>query len=80
MIIIFNVRAKYTAIGRKEMLFFLYLAIGLIVSSLIVDCGVSPPSSTSYAYFVAVQIGFLVLFAFVYYIMDSMFPILGRWY
>lgn len=57
LIIIFNVRAKYTAIGRKEMLFFLYLAIGLIVSSLIVDCGVSPPSSTSYAYFVAVQIG-----------------------
>ncbi|EMG45487.1 CHS7 Chitin synthase export chaperone [Candida maltosa Xu316] len=57
LIIIFNVRSKYTAIGRKEMLFFLYLLIGLIVSSLIVDCGVSPPSSLSYAYFVAVQIG-----------------------
>ncbi|RCK60688.1 Chitin synthase export chaperone [Candida viswanathii] len=57
LIIIFNVRAKYTAIGRKEMLYFLYLLIGLIVSSLIVDCGVSPPSSASYAYFVAVQIG-----------------------
>ncbi|CUM64397.1 uncharacterized protein PRCAT00002000001 [Priceomyces carsonii] len=57
LIIVFNVRAKYTAIGRTEMLTFFYILIGLIVSSLIVDCGVSPPSSTSYAYFVSVQIG-----------------------
>ena len=57
LIIIFNVRAKYTAIGRTEMLFFFYLIICLIVSSLVVDCGVSPPSSGSYAYFVAVQLG-----------------------
>lgn len=58
LIIIYNVRAKYTAIGRTEMLFFFYTVIGLIISSLVVDCGVSPPSSTSYAYFVAVQLGF----------------------
>lgn len=57
LIIIFNVRAKFTAIGRKEMLFFFYTFIILIVSSLVVDCGVSPPSSGSYAYFVAIQIG-----------------------
>lgn len=57
LIIIFNVRSKYTAIGRTEMLTFLYLYIGLIVSSLVVDCGVSPPSSSSYAYFVSVQLG-----------------------
>lgn len=57
LIIIFNVRAKYTAIGRSEMLFLMYLMIGLLVSSLIVDCGVSPPLSSSYAYFVAVQLG-----------------------
>lgn len=57
LIIIFNVRGKYTAIGRKEMLHFFYSYIGLIVSSLVVDCGVSPPSSESYGYFVAVQLG-----------------------
>ncbi|ODV81375.1 chitin synthase export chaperone [Suhomyces tanzawaensis NRRL Y-17324] len=57
LVVVFNVRAKYTAIGRTEMLLFTYLMIGVIVSSLIVDCGVCPPSSTSYAYFVAVQIG-----------------------
>lgn len=57
LIIVFNVRAKYTAIGRKEMLYFFYLVLGLIVLSLIVDCGVSPPSLGSYAYFVALQLG-----------------------
>lgn len=58
LIIIFNIRAKYTAIGRTEMLFFFYLFIGLTVSTLVVDCGVSPPSSDTYAYFVALQMGF----------------------
>jgi len=57
LVIVFNVRAKYTAIGRTEMLTFFYLFIGLIVSSLVVDCGVCPPSSSTYAYFVAIQIG-----------------------
>lgn len=57
LVIIFNVRVKYTAIGRSEMLFSMYLLLALCVSSLIVDCGVSPPSSDSYAYFAAVQIG-----------------------
>lgn len=57
LVIIFNVRAKYTAIGRSEMLSFFYIIIALFVSTLVVDCGVSPPSSGSYAYFVALQIG-----------------------
>ncbi|RLV96251.1 Chitin synthase export chaperone [Spathaspora sp. JA1] len=57
LIIIFHIRAKYTAIGRTEMLFLMYLFIGLLVSSLIVDCGVSPPTSSSYSYFVSLQLG-----------------------
>lgn len=57
LIIIFNVRSKYTAIGRSEMLLFTYSYIGLVISSLVVDCGVSPPASGSYAYFVALQLG-----------------------
>lgn len=55
LIIIFNVRAKYTAIGRSEMLLFMNSYIALVISSLVTDCGVSPPASASYAYFVALQ-------------------------
>ncbi|CAH2351763.1 chitin synthase export chaperone [[Candida] railenensis] len=58
LIIIFHVRAKYTAIGRTEMLQFFYLCICLVISSLVVDCGVASPSSSTYAYFVALQFGF----------------------
>lgn len=57
LIIIFNVRSKYTAIGRSEMLSFYYLYIALIISSLVVDCGISPPGSQSYPYFVLLQLG-----------------------
>lgn len=56
LIMIINVRAKYTAIGRSEMLSFFYLYIGLVISSLVVDCGVLPPAAASYPYFVALQI------------------------
>ncbi|CEP21852.1 CHS7 [Cyberlindnera jadinii] len=57
IIIIYNVRSKYTAIGRLEMLFFFYLILALIVATLVVDCGVSPPGTGSYPYFVALQLG-----------------------
>lgn len=57
LMIIFNIRAKYTAIGRSELLSYFYLNIVLAISSLVVDCGVSPPASASYAYFVALQLG-----------------------
>ncbi|ODQ82143.1 hypothetical protein BABINDRAFT_179596 [Babjeviella inositovora NRRL Y-12698] len=58
LIIIFNVRAKYTAIARNEMLFFFYSYIALTLTSLIVDCGVAAPGSTTFLYFAAAQIGF----------------------
>lgn len=58
LIIIFNVRSKYTAIGRSELLAYYYLNIALAISSLVVDCGVTPPASGSYPYFVALQIAF----------------------
>lgn len=57
LVIIFNVRSKYTAIGRLEMLSFFYMYMSLVISSLVVDCGVSPPGSLSYPYFVALQLG-----------------------
>ncbi|CCC69630.1 hypothetical protein NCAS_0D00490 [Naumovozyma castellii] len=58
LIILYNVRQKYTAIGRSEYLYFFQLSLILIILTLIVDCGVSPPGSPSYPYFVAIQIGF----------------------
>lgn len=57
LIIIFNVKSKYTAIGRSEFYSFICLNLVLLIFSLVVDCGVSPPASSSFAYFVALQLG-----------------------
>lgn len=57
VVILFNIRQKYTAIGRSEYLYFFQLIALLIIFTLIVNCGVSPPGSNSYPYFVAVQVG-----------------------
>jgi hypothetical protein len=57
-IMIFHVRSKYTAVGRKEIITFFYLFMALTVISLILDSGVVPLSSVVYPYFVAVQCGF----------------------
>lgn len=57
LIIIYSIRLKYTAIGRSEYGYFFQLCLILIVFTLVVDCGVSPPGSGSYPYFVAIQLG-----------------------
>lgn len=57
LIIILNVWSKYMAIGRREMLNFFFYYMGLTLLSLVVDCGVCPPGSPVYAYFVALQLG-----------------------
>lgn len=57
LIIIFNVWSKYMAIGRREMLSFFYYYMALEILSLVVDCGVCPPGSATYGYFVALQLG-----------------------
>ncbi|GME69223.1 unnamed protein product [[Candida] boidinii] len=59
MMIVYIIRDRYTAVGRREMLFFFWSYMGLTIFSLVVDTGVSPPGSTTYAYFVAAQIGFM---------------------
>jgi hypothetical protein len=56
-IMIFHVRSKYTAVGRKEIITFFYLYMALTVTSLILDSGVVPLASVVYPYFVAVQCG-----------------------
>lgn len=57
-IMIFNIRTKYTAIGRKEILDFFFMYLILTALSLVIDSGVVPPGSGPYPYFVAVQSGF----------------------
>ncbi|BFZ64335.1 Chitin synthase, class 7 [Saitoella coloradoensis] len=56
-IMIFHVRQKYTAVGRKEILHFFFMFMALTILSLLLDAGVIPPSSPVYAYFVAIQCG-----------------------
>lgn len=46
------------ATGRKEITTFFYFYMALTFTSLILDCGVVPPASGAYPYFVAVQSGF----------------------
>lgn len=56
-IIILNIRTKYTAIGRKEILDFFVAFLGLTFMSLAIDSGVVPAGSSGYAYAVASQAG-----------------------
>lgn len=58
LIIILNIRSKFTAIGRREILDFFLMFTVLIFLSLVIDSGVTPPGSTSYAWITAVQSGF----------------------
>ncbi|KAK5122109.1 Chitin synthase, class 7 [Meristemomyces frigidus] len=57
VIMIIHVRSKFTAVGRKEITTFFYFYALLTICSLVIDCGVVPPASSAYAYFVAVQLG-----------------------
>lgn len=56
LMIIYLVRLRYTSVARKEMLFFFWSLISHTIISLIIDTGVSPPGSRSYAYFVSFEI------------------------
>ncbi|KAK4505593.1 hypothetical protein PRZ48_003556 [Zasmidium cellare] len=57
VIMILHVRSKFTAVGRKEITSFFYIYTLLTMCSLVIDCGVVPPASGAYPYFVAVQCG-----------------------
>ncbi|AAS53404.1 AFR033Cp [Eremothecium gossypii ATCC 10895] len=57
LIISYNIRFKYTAIGRSEYGYFFQLCFMLICMTLVVDCGVSPPGTLAYPYLAALQIG-----------------------
>lgn len=56
LMIIYLVRLRYTSVARKEMIFFFWTLVSHTVSSLVIDTGVSPPGSRTYAYFVSFEI------------------------
>ncbi|KAG9782543.1 Chitin synthase export chaperone [Exophiala dermatitidis] len=57
-IMIFHVRSKFTAVGRKEILTFFYIYTLLTIISLVLDAGViHATNTTAYPWFVAVQNG-----------------------
>lgn len=58
VIMIFHVRSKFTAVGRKEILTFFYLYLLLTIVSLVLDAGVLPATTDgAFSYFVAAQNG-----------------------
>jgi hypothetical protein len=58
-IMIFHVRSKFTAVGRKEILTFFYLYLLLTIVSLVLDAGVLPATKNgAFVYFVSAQNGF----------------------
>ena len=57
IIMIFHVRGKFTAVGRREITSFFYIYMLLTFFSLMIDAGVVPPGSGPYPYFVAIQSG-----------------------
>lgn len=52
-----RILANHLCPGRKEIINFFYIYMLLTFFSLIVDAGVTPPGSTPYPYFVALQAG-----------------------
>lgn len=54
--IIYLVRQRYTAVARREMIFFFWSLVAHTIISLVIDTGVSPPGSRTYAYFVSFEI------------------------
>lgn len=57
-IMIFHVRSKFTAVGRKEILTVFYLYLVLTAVSLVLDAGVLPATTDgAFLYFVAAQNG-----------------------
>jgi len=63
-IMIFHIRSKYTAVGRKEIVMFFYLYALIELLAIFLDSAVIPTSSAVYPWFAAVYTG-LVAAAYV---------------
>ncbi|KAG2197374.1 hypothetical protein INT46_006808 [Mucor plumbeus] len=58
-IMIYHIRSKYTAVGRKEIVMFFYLYMITTFLEMLLVTGIIPTSSEVYPWFTAVHIGFM---------------------
>ncbi|KAF1801592.1 chitin synthase III catalytic subunit-domain-containing protein [Mucor lusitanicus] len=58
-IMIYHIRSKYTAVGRKEIVMFFYLYMITTFLEMLLVTGIIPTSSPVYPWFTAVHIGFM---------------------
>ncbi|CEH13901.1 Chitin synthase III catalytic subunit [Ceraceosorus bombacis] len=56
-IMIYHVRSKYTAVGRKEIVLFFYLYAVAEILAIFLDSAIIPTYSTAYAVFAAIYVG-----------------------
>lgn len=56
-IMIFHIRSKYTAVGRKEIVMFFYMYAAIELLAFFLDSGIIPTANTSYPWFVAAYTG-----------------------
>lgn len=57
-IMILNIKSKYTAVGRKEILFFFYLYSATILTEFLVLSGIIATATNLYPYFAAAYVSF----------------------
>nr|CAG8520222.1 15615_t:CDS:2 [Entrophospora candida] len=58
-IMIYHIKSKYTAVGRKEMVLFFYLYMMVTFLELLLVSGIIATASTVYPYFTAAHIGLI---------------------
>ncbi|CEG69515.1 hypothetical protein RMATCC62417_05577 [Rhizopus microsporus] len=58
-IMIYHIRSKYTAVGRKEIVMFFYLYMITVFLEMLLVTGVIPTASPVYPWFTAVHIGLM---------------------
>ncbi|KAF9574873.1 Chitin synthase, class 7 [Mortierella alpina] len=58
-IMIYHIRAKYTAVGRKEIIMFFYLYMLVTIMDFLLTSGIIPTSHDVYPYFTGVHLGLI---------------------
>ncbi|KAF9291974.1 Chitin synthase, class 7 [Mortierella alpina] len=58
-IMIYHIRSKYTAVGRKEIIMFFYLYMLVTILDLLLISGIIPTASNLYPYFTGVHLGLI---------------------
>ncbi|KAI8384506.1 chitin synthase III catalytic subunit [Radiomyces spectabilis] len=58
-IMIYHIKSKYTAVGRKEIVMFFYLYMITVLLEMLLVTGIIPTSSSVYPWFTAVHIGLI---------------------